>query len=171
MQAKNEINVTFKSRLADLVRERGYRTKAALARAIGVTHVSAANYLNGRVPEPETLVEISCHFGVSIDWLLKAEALRERPDSAKPPASRRPLANRAQFAKTPGPPAVPGPATDLGWMRRLDDKTLEQLVRGLADTLPGENGDERLSVLSKLRVAVIELLARLAPGGNLAPKP
>ncbi len=168
MQAKNEINVTFKSRLADLVRERGYRTKAALARAIGVTHVSAANYLNGRVPEPETLVEISYHFGVSVDWLLKEDASRERPDSAKPPRSRRPIANRAQLGK---PPAAPEPATDLGWMRRLDDKTLEQLVRGLADTLPGENGDERLSVLSKLRVAVIELMARLAPGGNLGPKP
>jgi transcriptional regulator with XRE-family HTH domain len=169
MQAKNEINVTFKRRLADLVRERGYRTKAALARAIGVTHVSAANYLNGRVPEPETLVEMSYHFGVSIDWLLKEDALRERPDAAKPPAPpRRPIANRAQFAK---PPAVPGSAPDLGWMRRLDDKTLEQLVRGLADTLPGGNGDERLSLLSKLRVAVIELLARLAPGGNLEQKP
>jgi transcriptional regulator with XRE-family HTH domain len=171
MQAKNEINVTFKSRLADLVRERGYRTKAALARAIGVTHVSAANYLNGRVPEPETLVEISYHFGVSVDWLLKEDALRERPDSAKPSPSRRPIANRAQLGKPPAVPAVPEPATDLGWMRRLDDKTLEQLVRGLADTLPGENGDERLSVLSKLRVAVIELMARLAPGGNLGPKP
>ncbi len=168
MQAKNEINVTFKSRLADLVRERGYRTKAALARAIGVTHVSAANYLNGRVPEPETLVEISYHFGVSVDWLLKEDASRERPASAKPPPARRPIANRAQLGK---PPAAPEPATDLGWMRRLDDKTLEQLVRGLADTLPGENGDERLSLLSKLRVAVIELMARLAPGGNLGPKP
>ncbi len=168
MQAKKEINVTFKQRLAGLVRERGYRTKAALARAIGVTHVSAANYLNGRVPEPETLVEISYHFGVSVDWLLKEDASRERPDSAKPPPSRRPIANRAQLGKLS---AVPEPAPDLGWMRRLDDKTLEQLVRGLADTLPGENGDERLSVLSKLRVAVIELMTRLAPGGNLGPKP
>src|SRR5256712_5137462 len=98
MQAKNEINVTFKRRLADLVRERGYRTKAALARAIGVTHVSAANYLNGRVPEPETLVEISYHFGVSIDWLLNEAASRDRPDSAKPPRSPRPTAHRAHSA-------------------------------------------------------------------------
>src|SRR5437899_7517815 len=126
MQAKNEINVTFKSRLADLVRERGYRTKAALARAIGVTHVSAANYLNGRVPEPETLVEMSYHFGVSIDWLLKEDALRERPDAAKPPTPpRRPIANRAQFGK---PPAVPATAPDLGRMRRLDDNTLDNVT-------------------------------------------
>jgi len=171
MQAKNEMNVTFKRRLADLVRERGYSTKAALARAIGVTHVSAANYLNGRVPEPETLVELSHHFGISIDWLLKEDALRERPAAAKPTAPRRPITNRAPFAKPPAAPAVPGPVPDLGWMQRLDDQTLEQLVRGLADTLPDENGDERLSVLSKLRVAVIELMARLAPGGNLGPKP
>src|SRR5713101_3357317 len=108
MQAKKEINVTFKQRLAGLVRERGYRTKAALARAIGVTHVAAANYLNGRVPEPETLVGIAYHFGVAIDWLLKEDALRERPDSAKPPSSRRPMANRAEFAKLP--PGPPGPA-------------------------------------------------------------
>src|SRR5438445_2499230 len=167
MQAKNEINVTFKSRLADLVRERGYRTKAALARAIGVTHVAAANYLNGRVPEPETLVQMSSHFGVSIDWLLKEDALRERPQPANPPPARRPMANRARLAAPPAAPALPAPAPDLGWMQRLDDQTLEQLVRGLADTLPGDNGDERLSVLSKLRVAVIDLLARLCPGGNL----
>ncbi len=53
------------------------------------------------------------------------------------------------------------------WMDRVDEATLESLLRGLADTLPNLEPDAKISALSKITVAAIELQARLAPGGNL----
>lgn len=45
-------------------------TVADLARKMGVTHQAAKNYVEGRLPAAERLLEISNSTGCSIDWLL-----------------------------------------------------------------------------------------------------
>jgi hypothetical protein len=84
----------------------------------------------------------------SLLHMLKMYASRERPKRLGPP-----------------PPKKPG--ADNSWMARVDTATLELLLRGLADTLPDLEAGAKLSALSKITVAAIELQARLAPGGNM----
>jgi len=46
---------------------------AEIARKLGITYQGAKNYLDGRVPAPDTLVEIARSTGYSIHWLLTGE--------------------------------------------------------------------------------------------------
>lgn len=48
----------------------GTEKPADIARKLSITYQGAKNYLSGRIPSPETLVEISRSTGCSIDWLL-----------------------------------------------------------------------------------------------------
>jgi len=46
---------------------------AEIAKKLGITYQGAKNYLEGRVPAPDTLVEIARSTGYSIHWLLTGE--------------------------------------------------------------------------------------------------
>jgi transcriptional regulator with XRE-family HTH domain len=57
----------FGSRLAEAF---GTHKPARIAEKLGVTYQAAKNYLEGRVPSPDTLLAISDSTGYSIHWLL-----------------------------------------------------------------------------------------------------
>ena len=44
--------------------------KLQLAKAIGVSHVAIANFLNGQLPRSAHLASLADFFGVRTDWLL-----------------------------------------------------------------------------------------------------
>jgi transcriptional regulator with XRE-family HTH domain len=74
----------FAQRLRKLQEQRGL-TNVDLAEAIGVSHVSIGNFLDGQLPKSEHLADLADFFGVSTDWLLGRDktkepaALREAP--------------------------------------------------------------------------------------------
>ena len=84
----------------------------------------------------------------SLLHMLKMYASRERPQRLGPLPSKKSGAENS-------------------WMAQVDTATLESLLRGLADTLPNLEPCAKISTLSKITVAAIELQARLAPGGNM----
>ena len=45
--------------------------KSQLAKLSGISHVAVGNYLDGRVPHPDILSELSRCLGVTVDYLLK----------------------------------------------------------------------------------------------------
>jgi len=51
---------------------------AALAKAVGVSHVAVGNYVSGRLPRAEELLQIARHFKVSLDYLLGWNEERRR---------------------------------------------------------------------------------------------
>lgn len=57
---------------------------AALAKAVGISHVAVGNYLDGRLPRAEELLAIADHLGVSTDYLLGRDSVVSR--GASPPA-------------------------------------------------------------------------------------
>jgi len=81
VQEKKETNVTFALELKKLLDERNM-TAASLAKALEISHVAIGNYLKGRLPHGDILVEIARYFGKSADDLLfgpeaqRAEALK-----------------------------------------------------------------------------------------------
>lgn len=51
---------------------------AALAKAVGISHVAIGNYLDGRLPRAEELLALADHFGVSTDYLLGRDGVAPR---------------------------------------------------------------------------------------------
>jgi len=77
----------FAERLQALRDERKL-TNAELGKAVGLSHVSIGNFLDGQLPKSEHLMALAKFFGVSTDWLLgreteassaPARVLRENP--------------------------------------------------------------------------------------------
>jgi SOS regulatory protein LexA len=58
---------------------------AEIARRLGVTYQAAKNYLEGRIPSAEKLIEIADSTHCSIHWLLTGEGPREISASRLPP--------------------------------------------------------------------------------------
>jgi transcriptional regulator with XRE-family HTH domain len=69
MQGKNATNVTFAAELQKLLNQRGIKP-ADLARQIEISHVAIGNYLKGRIPHGDILIQIAKYLGVSVDDLL-----------------------------------------------------------------------------------------------------
>ncbi len=63
----------FAERLRLLRDQRGLNN-LELAKAVGLSHVSIGNFLNGQLPKSEHLVRLADFFGVSTDWLLGGDA-------------------------------------------------------------------------------------------------
>jgi transcriptional regulator with XRE-family HTH domain len=75
----------FVERLQSL-RDRQGLNNLQLAKAVGLSHVSIGNFLNGQLPKSEHLVSLADFFDVTTDWLLGLDP--------KPPApGRRPRAD------------------------------------------------------------------------------
>ena len=68
----------FSERLRALVDERGL-SNLELAKAVGLSHVSIGNFLDGQLPKSEYLAALAEYFGVTTDWLLGRE-----PQSSSP---------------------------------------------------------------------------------------
>jgi len=74
----------FAERLRTL-RDQQSLTNAQLGKAVGLSHVSIGNFLEGQLPKSEHLHALAEYFGVTTDWLLgrdktaAAPALREAP--------------------------------------------------------------------------------------------
>ena len=62
----------FAERLRSLRDEKGLNN-AELAKAVGLSHVSIGNFLEGQLPRSEYLAALAQFFGVSTDWLLGRE--------------------------------------------------------------------------------------------------
>jgi transcriptional regulator with XRE-family HTH domain len=56
-------------------------TNAELGKAVGLSHVSIGNFLEGQLPKSEYLVALAQFFGVTTDWLVgnddRSSGLRE----------------------------------------------------------------------------------------------
>jgi transcriptional regulator with XRE-family HTH domain len=74
----------FAERLRSLRDERNL-TNLELGKAVGLSHVSIGNFLEGQLPKSEHLVALAKFFGVTTDWLVGHDpeparsALRETP--------------------------------------------------------------------------------------------
>jgi transcriptional regulator with XRE-family HTH domain len=74
----------FAERLRSLRDERRL-TNLELGKAVGLSHVSIGNFLEGQLPKSEHLLALAKFFGVTTDWLVGHEpeaarpALRENP--------------------------------------------------------------------------------------------
>ena len=81
MQPEKSRSLVFRQRLADRIAERGL-TQVALARAVGVSHVTINNYLRGirSLPRAEELLALARVLEVTMEWLLGAGV--ERGESA-----------------------------------------------------------------------------------------
>lgn len=64
--------MTFSRRLEKLISDHD-TSAAAVGRAVGTSHVSIGNYLEGRVPRWDIAKKIADHFKVSVEWLLEGE--------------------------------------------------------------------------------------------------
>jgi transcriptional regulator with XRE-family HTH domain len=64
---KNKLQ--FADRLRSLRDDRGLNN-LDLAKAVGLSHVSIGNFLNGQLPKSEHLLALADLFGVTTDWLL-----------------------------------------------------------------------------------------------------
>lgn len=71
MQPEKSRSLVFRQRLADRIAERGL-TQVALARAVGVSHVTINNYLRGvrSLPRAEELLAMARVLEVTMEWLL-----------------------------------------------------------------------------------------------------
>jgi transcriptional regulator with XRE-family HTH domain len=59
----------FAERLRSL-RDQQKLSNAELGKAVGLSHVSIGNFLDGQLPKSEHLAALAAHFGVTTDWLL-----------------------------------------------------------------------------------------------------
>ena len=73
MQPEKSRSLVFRQRLAQCIAERGL-TQVALARAVGVSHVTINNYLRGvrSLPRAEELLAMARVLEVTMEWLLGA---------------------------------------------------------------------------------------------------
>lgn len=85
MSTENPTNCAIHSR-SNILSTFGDRLKEAfespniadLGRKMGVSFQAAKNYVEGRIPSAEKLIEISRSTGCSIDWLLTGEGSKYR---------------------------------------------------------------------------------------------
>jgi transcriptional regulator with XRE-family HTH domain len=73
--------MSFVERFKDTFLLIGDVTAADIARRLGVTHATATNYLEGRVPNGEVLAKIANKTNVSLNWLLTGEG-KAYPDES-----------------------------------------------------------------------------------------
>jgi transcriptional regulator with XRE-family HTH domain len=99
---------------------------AALAKAVGISHVAVGNYLDGRLPRAEELLAIADHFGVSTDYLLGRDSAMSR--GASPPAD-------VPAGSTPGipPGSLAAALAGLDEIRARCAEAGELLERALAE--------------------------------------
>lgn len=78
-QIQRDVEFFSLSSFGDRLKE-AYETSEipALARKLGVTYQAAKNYVEGRIPSVEKLIDISRSTGCSIDWLLTGEGEKYR---------------------------------------------------------------------------------------------
>jgi len=74
-------NATFAPRLRKLM-EATNMSQVELAGRLGLTHAAVHNYLAGRVPKADILIEIANVFGVSVDDLLHKDVAALSPSPA-----------------------------------------------------------------------------------------
>ena len=120
----------------------------ALTAGLGWNDPEAARRLKVSAPFVNMVRNGRRQPSTSLLHMLKMYASRERPQRLGPLPSKKSGAENS-------------------WMAQVDTATLESLLRGLADTLPNLEPCAKISTLSKITVAAIELQARLAPGGNM----
>lgn len=66
----------FQDRLATLMKERKL-SQAAIAKAMGIGQSTVSGWLNGAVPQPRMLRELSFHLAVPLSWLLEGRGPKE----------------------------------------------------------------------------------------------
>lgn len=78
------IDKSFGGRLKQVFeKSHGFTQNKEIAEALNVTEGGMSNYINGRVPPPETLLKISRLTGCSIHWLVTGEGQMYAPDKDK----------------------------------------------------------------------------------------
>lgn len=71
---------TVAGRLHAVMADRGMRTVAEVARAVGIKEVTMRSYTNGmRTPPPDQCAKIGAALGVSAEWLAHGEGGPEAP--------------------------------------------------------------------------------------------
>lgn len=138
---------------------------AEISKKLGITYQGAKNYLDGRIPAPDTLVEISRKTGYSIHWLLTGEGPKRttltttesevRPSPKELLESLNRATDLSPRLKLIFPGKTPAEiASDLG----IPEPTVESYFEG---HLPA--GQELLRIHERTGVSLVWLLTNKGP--------
>ncbi len=137
---------TFARRLREL-RQKAGLSKAAAARELGFSAQRYQRYEDGRIPEPEILMGIAGQYGVSMGWLLGADAPDVRAVGEPQPEYAGRLANAETACRIPASCDLPARLdtieADLARMSAQMETLIGLLGRPLRSAIDGAEPNQK----------------------------